>query len=224
MQSKLCRKYPDLSLSGKKWQNVFEIKKEKYEADVAFSSFVTLRQELCPDGCPCPEYECPATSTSTTSATTSTATTGTTTATSPGDWVFVISTYKDAKAVLLNGFMASKQPDFTFGPGTQAYEACSITWKNQMYLFGGNTEVHQISRVENCQLSLVGQLSFRMRKGACTNLANEMVYICFPEVFRASSGKKCYKASQPLGVFESVVDSTYSHKSTRVGNDGGKAA
>ena len=82
--------------------------------------------------------------------------------------------------------------------------------------------MHQISRVENCQLSLVGELSFRMRKGACTNLANEMVYICFPEVFRASSGKRCYRASQPLGAFESVVDSTYSHKSTRIGNDGGR--
>ena len=90
-----------------------------------------------------------------------------------------------------------------------------------MFVFGGYTQVNQISQVENCQLKTVGQLSFRMKKGACTNVANEFLFICFPESDNESTSKYCYEAFEPLATFERARDSTYSHKNTRTGNDGG---
>ena len=90
-----------------------------------------------------------------------------------------------------------------------------------MYVFGGANQVNQISQVENCQLKTVGQLSFRMKKGACTNVANEFLFICFPESDNESTSKYCYEAFEPLATFERARDSTYSHSGTRIGNDRG---
>ena len=90
-----------------------------------------------------------------------------------------------------------------------------------MYVFGGANQVNQISQVENCQLKSVGQLNFRMRRGACTNVANQFVFICFPEYTNESTSKYCYKAVEPLATFERARDSTYSHWGTKIGNDGG---
>ena len=90
-----------------------------------------------------------------------------------------------------------------------------------MYVFGGNNKNYQISQVDNCQLKSVGQLSFPMRLGACTNVANQFVFICFPEYDRNTTSECCYKAVEPLATFERARDSTYSHKATRIGNDGG---
>ena len=92
-----------------------------------------------------------------------------------------------------------------------------------MFIFGGQEEDHQISKVEDCRLKSVGQLNFRMVDGACTNVADEAVFICFHDIYDFSTGKKCWKASQPLDTFKALsLYSTYSHRMTRIGNNGGK--
>ena len=133
-----------------------------------------------------------------------------------------MSTYSGEKSIILDGYGESKQPDFTFSSGTEVSASCSLIWENEMFVFGGRTEVNQISKVENCRLSSVGQLTFRMEKGACTNFADELVFICFPEADNESTAQQCKKSSHPLGTFESAKDSAYPHKNTRISNDGGK--
>ena len=61
-----------------------------------------------------------------------------------------------------------------------------------MYVFGGWDKVHQISKVENCQLSPVGHLNFVMKKGACTNLADQSVFLCFTD-YSQTNIKNCFK-------------------------------
>ena len=90
-----------------------------------------------------------------------------------------------------------------------------------MFIFGGYSRYHQISKVENCRLTSIGQLNFSMKKGACTNVGNELVFICFYNVYDSSTDKKCWKASEPLATFQAARDSSYTHRETRVGNDGG---
>ena len=84
----------------------------------------------------------------------------------------------------------NKETDFTFTSGTEVYHSCSIVWRDEMFVFGGDKKKHQISKVENCQLKLVGQLSMVMDLGACTNVGNELVFICFHDTNDSSTRKK----------------------------------
>ena len=153
-------------------------------------------------------------------------------------------TWKEEQSVILDGYNQYKQPSFTYSTDTEVEHSCSIVWNNQMYVFGGLSKVNQISKVENCHLNLVGQLNFRMhkgavihnckkkslstcfhfrlflQKGACTEFENS-IFICFPEADNEETCRKCLRATGPLETFQAVKDSTYCHKSIRIANDGG---
>ena len=90
-----------------------------------------------------------------------------------------------------------------------------------MFIFGGANQKHQISKVENCQLKLIGQLSVKFDYGACTNVGNELIFICFHDYYDSSTSNKCLKATTPLGVFRETRESTHPHKDTRIDNNGG---
>ena len=107
--------------------------------------FRIFSKKFCPNGCPCPEYECPG---------------------YVKDWIFAMITWKEEQSVILDGYNQYKQPSFTYSTDTEVEHSCSIVWNNQMYVFGGLSKVNQISKVENCHLNLVGQLNFRMHKGS----------------------------------------------------------
>ena len=63
---------------------------------------------------------------------------------------------------------------------TEAYASCSISWKNEMIIFGGYTERRQISRLEDFKLKRIGSLNFDFFFGACSAMNNEFIYLCFP--------------------------------------------
>ena len=107
---------------------------------------------------------------------------------------------------------------FEFGTDTQVYRSCSINWKGDLYVFGGATEKRQVSLVEGCQLTRVGTLWFNLERGACTNVNNEEIFLCFDY----DNDKKCWKSSNPEGPFSSIADSLKNHKLTRIANDKGK--
>ena len=115
-----------------------------------------------------------------------------------------------------------KETDFTFSSGTEVVGSCSIVWRDQMFVFGGGNQKHQISKVENCRLTSIGQLNFSMNHGACTNVGNELVFICFHDIDDSSTYKRCLKANQPLAPFQAAKDSSHPHRDTRIGNNGGK--
>ena len=109
--------------------------------------------------------------------------------------------------------------EFEFGTDTQVLQSCSINWQGDMYVFGGNREKRQVSLVERCQLKRVSTLSFDLSYGACTNINNEEVVLCFGD---NSNDKKCWKSSNPEGQFSSIADSLTNHWLTRIANDQGK--
>ena len=108
--------------------------------------------------------------------------------------------------------------EFEFGTDTQVYRSCSINWKGDLYVFGGATEKRQVSLVDGCQLTRVSTLSFDLYSGACTNVNNKELFLCFDY----SDGKKCWKSSNPEGPFSFTPESLKNHKQTRIANDQGK--
>ena len=99
-----------------------------------------------------------------------------------------------------------------------------------MYVFGGTKKsARQISKVQNCQLTVIGQLDFDIRYNACTNVDNRLIFVCFYDRFHdysRRSWKKCVKNTEPSTSFfpySAVNDSTYYHSHARITNDGGKA-
>ena len=102
----------------------------------------------CPNGCPCPNYECPVTTTIQTTNSTTAPTTSTTTITStapktttslakPKNSVLVLSTYQGYKAPVITNANGREHYDFffRFGESTSVYYSCSMTFKNQFFVF-----------------------------------------------------------------------------------------
>ena len=52
--------------------------------------------------------------------------------------------------------------DFIMGRNTEIEESCSLTWRGEHYVFGGNSQKRQISKIIGCELRNIGEL-FLMR-------------------------------------------------------------
>ena len=65
--------------------------------------------------------------------------------------------------------------NFEFGENTSVYYSCSIKYKNEFFIFGGNygDERRQISKISGCQLEQIGALDFDHYYGTCTDV-NDM--------------------------------------------------
>ena len=172
-------------------------------------------QEKCPTGCPCPNYQCPATTT-VPSTTTTTADLKT--------WILVLNTRKsENKPLIIDGNGQSKEIGFIYGTGTEVASACSVIWRGEMYVFGGYTHQRQISMVDQCQLTRIGDLPFNMYHGACAQRNDQEVFICFEVFNEPSTSKNCYLANGPLDNFSSLPNSTYEHSNTRIAVNSGKS-
>ena len=96
---------------------------------------------------------------------------------------------------------------------TEAYNACSIIWKNQFFVFGGLKEKQQISRLSGYKLKRIGQLDFDHVSGACSVMANQFIFLCFNNAFH--DNKLCWRSTGPLATFEAEPDSFNHHKRTK---------
>ena len=185
-------------------------------------------QSNCPNGCPCPEYQCPAESTTTgmttttTTMTLATATTLKTTTTSPGESILILNTWNANNAVITNGNGKEEYPgndfSFTFGKNTEVYKSCSVTWRGEFFIFGGFDDKKQITKLNGCRLERVGSLSFDHYGGTCAVVNDEDIYLCFDYY----SYKTCRKASEPIiGAFKKINPTNYEHKFTRIAASSG---
>ena len=110
--------------------------------------------------------------------------------------------------------------NFEFEPDTEVYFSCGLTYRGEHFVFGGRSKKTQIAKIDGCQLRSIGQLNFKHIKGACANVADEEIYLCFS--WGDSNGdntgdeKKCRKASSPLGAFEEVRQSNTQHLNIRI--------
>jgi len=171
-------------------------------------------QSGCPLGCPCENY-C---SDSTTASTTSTTVQSTTTVADLSA-VLILSTFKAANVPVLIDAAASEDNDFNFeiDEWSEVDRSCSLTWQNELYVFGGRSRKTQISKVKSCRLEPVGQLAFEHDYGSCVSVAADKVVLCFN--YQSGDYKKCRMASSPTGAFSEMSLSIYSHKATRIATD-----
>ena len=175
----------------------------------------------CPNGCPCKDYVCPTTTPSITTTTTTLATTSTTTTTTTTTpsltQVLILSTSHSNNVPLITNSSGYEDRDINFqlGHSTQVYQSCGLTYRGEHFIFGGSSKTTQIAKIDGCQLKPIGQLAFQYYRGACANVAEEQVYLCF-NANSWTDHKKCRKAPSPLSEFEETQQSTVEHTSTRI--------
>lgn len=107
---------------------------------------------------------------------------------------------------------------FTVDNDAEVYNSCSITWHNELYVYGGNIKKTQISKVNACRLEPVGELTFEHNYGDCVNVANEWIYLCFDY----DNANKCRVGSTPLGQFNEITPSHYDHRATKIATNNGE--
>ena len=100
----------------------------------------------------------------------------------------------------------------TFEKGADAtISSCSLTYRNRFYVFGGHEDhLRQISEVAQCSLRRIGSLTFDHREGACSNVGDRKLYLCFGQ-WSQNTNKKCRSAAKPLGEFIDIELSEYDH-------------
>ena len=107
-------------------------------------------QEGCPDGCPCPDYECPV-----------------------YEDALILNTYpaEVPNQPVIVGLDAgyNYELDFAYESDTEAFGSCSVLFAGDMLIFGGYNEPRQISRVDECRVKRLGTLEFDFFYGACAN-------------------------------------------------------
>ena len=172
-------------------------------------------QSGCPNGCPCDVYVCPTIKPSTTTATVTSTDTTTTAFLNVTD-ILVLSTFSSVSIPVLtdSSGKVKQDVDFFLGITDEVFNSCTLTWKGQHFIIGGERRRTQISKIVDCGLKKVGDLQFSHASVACTNVADNFIYLCF----NGSVGdwKRCRKSTGPLAKFAEIDLSLYPHKSTYI--------
>ena len=178
----------------------------------------------CPEGCPCPNYECPVTTSSTV---TTTMETSTTPIQNLKTAVLVLNTKSRTNPPVLiksDGHYDTNTFYFRYGKNTTAYYSSSITFKNEFYIFGGNGgQARQISKLVGTEVLRVGTLAFDHYYATSGNIADEIIYLCFHHITEGLPGtgsrelRLCRYATEPIGEYSESPLSNHDHKATRIG-------
>ena len=100
----------------------------------------------------------------------------------------------------LNG--RTHEVNFTF-KSNQVYQSCSLIFKNRVYFF----QHKHVSVIENCELRKKGSLKFDFNGShACTSTLNT-IFLCF----YVNNLKICRTDNDPIGPFDTIVNSNYEH-------------
>ena len=152
----------------------------------------------CPNGCPCPVYECPLTTTS----------------------VLILNTYKSYNVPLLTDINGNVQTiNFKIENDVYVDRSCGVQFKGDFYVYGSYLgDKRQIAKVTNCSLKRIGTLPFTHFIGACA-ATNDQVFLCFDY---NSDKKTCRAANEPTGNFNRIAKSTNEHSETRIAANDGK--
>ena len=99
----------------------------------------------------------------------------------PGESVLILNTYsKSNKAVITDANGKEEYMDkdfsFTFGQDTEVYHSCSVTLRDELFIFGGMDDSRQITKLNGCKLERVGTLSFSHFAGACA-VVNDNLFV-----------------------------------------------
>lgn len=107
-----------------------------------------------------------------------------------------------------------------YDPTTEVFQSCSIVHQNSLYIFGGSNNVtqNQISKLDGCRIRRIGSLGFPFQAGTCA-IANQQIFLCF----HIDEGKKCHVGLEPLGSFDRIKNSVFTHSMSRIAAANGKA-
>ena len=111
--------------------------------------------------------------------------------------------------------------NFEFGKDTEVYQSCSLQWKNQYYVFGGQKQDKQVSMIVDNRLKLKGTLDFNFKEGACTVLNQHIIVLCFGGLSKFVR-KVCRQSKNPIGSFTKMPDSNHNHRAIRIASFDGK--
>ena len=152
----------------------------------------------CPNGCPCPVYECPLTSIS----------------------VLVLNTYKSYNVPVLTDINGNVQTiNFEVENDVHVDRSCGVQFKGDFYVYGSYLgDKRQIAKVTNCSLKRIGTLPFTHFIGACA-ATKDQVFLCFDY---NGDKKTCRAANEPTGKFNRIAKSTHKHSETRIAANDGK--
>ena len=123
----------------------------------------------------------------------------------------MLNSHQGWKPAVLIGSSGDQQELTCFEPSseTSAFGSCSVRWKNQMVIFGGDSKTRVISRLDGYRLNKIGSLSFDFRHGSCT-VQNELIVLCFP-VYGPDTNL-CRRLTQPYnGDVSEMARSKYTH-------------
>ena len=142
----------------------------------------------------------------------------------PSDiWAINTNMYKTNKRAYSINLRGDYQKlDFEFENNTQVFYSCSLQWKNQYYVFGGDFiegDPTQISMVNGNRLERKGTLDFDFIFGGCTVLNKQTVVLCFGS---RTEHDLCLQSNNPLGTFTKLPKSKYRHLYTRIASFDGK--
>ena len=185
-------------------------------------------QAECPNGCPCPTYDCSAITTTTesiqesTSASTSAQTTQTTPA-ADKNLVLILNTENPANIPIIvnsTGFV-DRNFLFVYEKETTVYKSCALNWKNELFVFGGEGfgQTRQLSKLIGYQLQRIGSLPFDHQFGSCTNMDNRKLFLCFQDF--ANDYRRCRYAYFPEGYYQEIAVSTFEHRHTQIESSDG---
>ena len=119
---------------------------------------------------------------------------------------------------------AGEQKELTcFEPdsNTEAFLSCSITWNNQLFIFGGKHEKRQISKLTGHKLQRVGDLDFDHYFGSCSVMGNKYIFLCFNDL-DSNDWKRCRRSTGPLEQFSEVALSTHNHRNIQTSSSDSK--
>ena len=163
--------------------------------------------ENCPDGCPCPEFECESPVTT--------------------SQVLILHLkepiYYDNTPVSMVADVTGAYTQTNIGDWGHAivYKSCSLKFKNRMLVYGGFEDPHltlhdeyQIAEVtydgSTTDVQTIGQLPFPFERGACAVANDDKIVLCFPRL----DDRGCKVSSDIFGPFTNTTMSITSHART----------
>ena len=114
-----------------------------------------------------------------------------------------------------------KDIDFALGSMDEVFRSCTLTWKGEHFIIGGEHRIRRISKIVECGLKKIGDLQFSHASFACTNIANNYIYLCFNE-FAVNDWRRCRKSTGPLAQFAEINLSLYPHSRTFIASSTSK--
>ena len=52
----------------------------------------------------------------------------------------------------------NRDVDIVLGEKTEMYRSCSITWRGEYYIFGGDAHQKQVSKINGCEIQSIGKI------------------------------------------------------------------